>query len=248
MLSRGELLSPSRIGALAAIGVPEVDLFERPRVAILSTGNEVIDPGQPLGPARSTTSTSSRWAPSSVSTEAFPSTIRRRPIRWPSWAPPWTAVGRTTSLVFSGGSSVGERDLTLDVLQQKGDVLFTGSRLNPASPPSLDASATSRCWVCLGTRPHVCRTPTCCWSRSCGVSLTCRLTPAARSRGRLDSGSSPRPGVTSSTRCASLTPPPCRHSKASGDITSMSQADGYIEIPAQTDIVEKGEMVEVKLF
>ena len=34
--------------------------------------------------------------------------------------------------------------------------------------------------------------------------------------------------------------------KASGDITSMSQADGYIEIPAQTDIVEKGEMVEVK--
>jgi molybdopterin biosynthesis enzyme len=36
--------------------------------------------------------------------------------------------------------------------------------------------------------------------------------------------------------------------KASGDITSMSQADGYIEIPAQTDIVEKDEVVEVKLF
>jgi len=36
--------------------------------------------------------------------------------------------------------------------------------------------------------------------------------------------------------------------KASGDITSMSQADGYIEIPAQTDIVEKGQLVEIKLF
>jgi molybdopterin biosynthesis enzyme len=36
--------------------------------------------------------------------------------------------------------------------------------------------------------------------------------------------------------------------KASGDITSMSQADGYIEIPAQTDIVEKGEVVDVRLF
>ena len=36
--------------------------------------------------------------------------------------------------------------------------------------------------------------------------------------------------------------------KASGDITSMSQADGYIEIPAQTDIVEKGELVDVVLF
>jgi molybdopterin biosynthesis enzyme len=36
--------------------------------------------------------------------------------------------------------------------------------------------------------------------------------------------------------------------KASGDITSMSRADGFIEIPAQTDIVEKGEIVDVKLF
>ena len=36
--------------------------------------------------------------------------------------------------------------------------------------------------------------------------------------------------------------------KASGDITSMAHADGYIEIPAQTDIVEAGEQVDVKLF
>jgi molybdopterin biosynthesis enzyme len=36
--------------------------------------------------------------------------------------------------------------------------------------------------------------------------------------------------------------------KASGDITSMANADGYIEIPAQTDIVEAGTLVRVKLF
>ena len=36
--------------------------------------------------------------------------------------------------------------------------------------------------------------------------------------------------------------------KASGDITSMSRADGYIEIAAQTDIVETGQLVKVKLF
>ena len=36
--------------------------------------------------------------------------------------------------------------------------------------------------------------------------------------------------------------------KASGDITSMSQADGYIEIPALTDTVEEGDLVEVTLF
>ncbi|HEX2340921.1 MAG TPA: hypothetical protein VHI98_10615, partial [Vicinamibacterales bacterium] len=36
--------------------------------------------------------------------------------------------------------------------------------------------------------------------------------------------------------------------KASGDITSMSQADGYIEIPAETDSVEAGALVDVRLF
>ena len=36
--------------------------------------------------------------------------------------------------------------------------------------------------------------------------------------------------------------------KASGDITSMSKADGYIELPAHTDIIEKGEFVEVTIF
>jgi molybdopterin molybdotransferase len=36
--------------------------------------------------------------------------------------------------------------------------------------------------------------------------------------------------------------------KASGDITSMSQADGYIEIPADIDIVEAGTTVDVRLF
>jgi molybdopterin molybdotransferase len=36
--------------------------------------------------------------------------------------------------------------------------------------------------------------------------------------------------------------------KGSGDITSMAHADGYIEIPAQVDIVEAGELVDVRLF
>ncbi len=36
--------------------------------------------------------------------------------------------------------------------------------------------------------------------------------------------------------------------KASGDITSMAAADGYIEIPAQTGVVKAGEIVDVRLF
>src|SRR5207248_5725695 len=48
----GELLTPGRVGALAAIGSPDVEVYARPRVAVLSTGNEVIAPGRPLAPGQ----------------------------------------------------------------------------------------------------------------------------------------------------------------------------------------------------
>src|SRR5437867_955505 len=51
-LLRRDLLTPSRIGALAAVGCADVEVFARPRVAILSTGNEVVEPGQALAPGQ----------------------------------------------------------------------------------------------------------------------------------------------------------------------------------------------------
>src|SRR6266851_1893938 len=49
VLEPGDILNPSRIGALAAVGTLAVDVYARPRIAILSTGNEIVEPGQPLG-------------------------------------------------------------------------------------------------------------------------------------------------------------------------------------------------------
>jgi molybdopterin biosynthesis enzyme len=45
---RGDVLNPSRIGALAAVGCTGVQVYERPLVAILSTGDEIVEAGQPL--------------------------------------------------------------------------------------------------------------------------------------------------------------------------------------------------------
>ena len=52
VVAAGDLLTPSRIGAIAAVGRAEVDLFAKPRVAILSTGNEVVEPGRGLAPGQ----------------------------------------------------------------------------------------------------------------------------------------------------------------------------------------------------
>src|ERR1700682_4971672 len=48
VLRAGDVLNPSRIGALAALGALDVEVFARPAVAILSTGNEIVDPGRNL--------------------------------------------------------------------------------------------------------------------------------------------------------------------------------------------------------
>jgi molybdopterin biosynthesis enzyme len=50
VVSVGDLLTPGRIGAIAAVGAAEVAVFAKPIVSVLSTGNEVVPPGQPLGP------------------------------------------------------------------------------------------------------------------------------------------------------------------------------------------------------
>ena len=79
----GDVLNPSRVGALAAIGVVDVDVFARPRVAILSTGNEIVEPGQPLGagtdlrhqPLHARRRSSPRTAASPVACRTAPDTL-----------------------------------------------------------------------------------------------------------------------------------------------------------------------------
>lgn len=50
VVERGRVLRPADMGLLAAAGVPDVPVARRPRVAILATGSELVDPGEPVGP------------------------------------------------------------------------------------------------------------------------------------------------------------------------------------------------------
>jgi molybdenum cofactor synthesis domain-containing protein len=248
VLRAGDVLSPSRVGALAAVGAVEVEVHARPRVAILSTGNEVVEPGTALEPGQ--IYDINRFTLASI-VEAHGGVAVPLPAASDTLEALSAALDSALDedvLVFSGGSSVGERDLILDVLLARGDVLFHGVAVKPGKPTVFGRVAGK---PVLGMPGY----PTSCLSN--GYML---LVPMLRRMARLPPYEPRTVKAPLARRIVSTTG---RHQfytvrladdaavpafKASGDITSMAHADGYIEIPAHVDIVEAGELVEVKLF
>jgi len=248
VLTSGELLNASRVGALAAVGTTDLEVYARPRVAILSTGNEIVDPGEPLAPGQ--IYDINKFTLTSIVAEhgGLPEPHRTVIDTIDDLSRAVDECLEADLLVFSGGSSVGERDLILDVIAQKGEVLFHGIAVKPGKPT---AFGVVRGKLVFGMPGY----PTSCLSNAYML-----LVPVLRRMAHLPVYRLRSMTVPLGQRIVSTTG---RHQfytvrivdgvalpafKASGDITSMSRADGYIEIPTHTDIVEKGEIVEVKLF
>jgi len=242
------LLNASRLGAIAALGLTEIAVYEKPRVAILSTGNEIVDPGQPLAPGQI-------YDINRVTVSGVVADNGGIPVPYRTAADTIDDLSRAVEecleqdvMVFSGGSSVGERDLILDVVASKGEMLFHGIAVKPGKPT---AFGRIKGRLFFGMPGY----PTSCLSNSYIL-----LAPALRRLARLPQQIVRTLSLPLSTRVVSA---PGRHQfysvrvengvavpafKASGDITSMSQADGYFEIPADIESVEAGSLVQVTLF
>ena len=248
LLEPGDLLNPSRVGALAATGATGVEVYARPRIAILSTGNEIVEPGRPLAPGQIYDINRFTLTAIIAAHGGVPVVRQSAPDNVTGLLAAVEACASEDLLVFSGGSSVGERDLIMDVLQRSGEVIFHGIALKPGKPTVFGR---------IGSQPLLGMPG---YPSSCLSNAYMLLVPVLRRMARLPEFRPQTIRLPVSRRIVSTTG---RHQfytvriedgaavpafKASGDITSMSQADGYIEIPAQTDIVEAGEVVEVKLF
>ena len=134
VLEPGALLNASRVGSIAALGLTEVEVYAKPTVAILSTGNEIVDPGQPLAPGQI-------YDINRVTVSAVVSDNGGIPIPHRTASDTIEDLSRAIDeclaqdvMVFSGGSSVGERDLILDVVASRGEMLFHGIAVKPGKP------------------------------------------------------------------------------------------------------------------
>jgi molybdopterin molybdotransferase len=244
----GELLTPSRIGALAAVGQPEVTVYAKPRVAILSTGNEVVDPGRPLGGGQIYDVNRFTLAAIVDAHGGAPRSHKAAQDALESLAGALDECLESDIVVFSGGSSVGTRDLVVDLVAARGEMIFHGIAVKPGKPTA---------FALIGQTPFfgMPGNPTSCLSNAYIL-----LIPFLRATARLPPHTPRAVRVPLGRRIASSAG---RHQfytvrleegaafpafKGSGDITSLSRADGYIEIPADQDVVDEGDVVTVTLF
>jgi molybdenum cofactor synthesis domain-containing protein len=248
VLQPGTVLNASRVGSLAALGLTDIAVFDKPRVAILSTGNEIVEPGQPLAPGQ--IYDINRFTLSAVVNESGGVAVPYR-IAADTIGDLSRSVDECLEqdvLVFSGGSSVGERDLILDVITARGEMLFHGIAVKPGKPTAFGRIMNKLVFGMPG------------YPSSCLSNAHILLAPALRRIARLPDQIVRSITLPLASRVVSVAG---RHQfytvrienakavpafKASGDITSMSRADGYIEIPADVEVVESDQLVDVKLF
>lgn len=141
VLRPGCLLRPQEVGLLAMLGVSTVRVFRRPRVAILATGNELVQPDRPPRPGGIRDSNSTMLA--SLMLQAGCEVIRLGVARdtRPAIEERLSAavVKRADLIVSSAGVSVGALDLMRDAIQAHGRIHFWRVNVRPGKPLAVGA-------------------------------------------------------------------------------------------------------------
>ena len=140
LLQRGRRIGPNELAVLATLGIARVPVYRRPHVAVCSSGDELVD--VEATPGRGQIRDSNRWAVAGA-LEALGTQVRHLPTARDDGRSLETILreGLATcdAVVLTGGSSVGERDLTPRIVAKLGrpGVLVHGLRIRPGKPALL---------------------------------------------------------------------------------------------------------------
>lgn len=135
VLREGTRLGPAQLGVLASVGVAEVAVYRRPRVAVLSTGNELTEPGDALRPGH--IYDSNRHTLSAMLREQGVEVLDLGvvPDDREALAQALREAARTAdAIISSGGVSVGEADYLRGLLAELGEIDFWRVRIKPGRP------------------------------------------------------------------------------------------------------------------
>lgn len=255
LLRRGTRIGSREIGMLAACGLADIAVVRRPKVAVLSTGNELVAPGQPLRPAGVYDSNGAIVAAAvaeaggePVAMGAFPddAAVLEKAVR--------EALAKSDMVVLSGGTSKGAGDLSHTIVSRLGPpgILVHGVALKPGKPLCLAVAGSTPIVVLPG------------FPTSAIFSFHAFVAPVIRAFAGLPPEAAQTLTAIVPVRVASelgrkefllvslvdsgAGTVAFPTAKGSGSVTSFSQADGFVEIDALAGALDAGSTVQVTLI
>ena len=134
ILQRGSILRPQELGVLASLGEAKVKVIRRPVVGVLGTGNELLEPGEPLVPGMLYNSNNYSLAASVLRYGGIPRPLGIARDNLASMDAKIEEAMDCDMLITSAGVSRGDYDMVKDVLARRGEVAFWTVRMRPAKP------------------------------------------------------------------------------------------------------------------
>jgi molybdopterin molybdotransferase len=134
VLRAGEVVNAASIGLMAAVGTAEPQVYRRPRVAIVSTGDELVEVGTVPGPGQIRNSNTYSLAAQVLAAGAVPCVLG---IARDNEADTRALLGRAPEfdlMVTTGGVSMGDFDVVKTVLEQMGELDFWKVAMRPGAP------------------------------------------------------------------------------------------------------------------
>jgi putative molybdopterin biosynthesis protein len=253
VVRRGTLLTARETGTLAACGLDAVRCHRRPRVGVISTGNEIVPPGSALAPGEVHDANATLLVDAArelgVAAEAL-GVVRDDADALAALL--LGAIERFDVLLLSGGTSKGSGDISYRVVEEVADVRAHGVGLKPGKPLCLAARDEKPIAILPG------------FPTSAIFTFHAFVAPVLR---RLQGRGEHRPASLRARTPRRLPSEEGRAEfnlvslvrgregliafplgKGSGSVTTFARADGFIEIPASTAYVDEGALVDVILL
>ena len=260
---RGDVLTSRETGVLAAIGVSQVKVFSKPKIGIISTGDEIIAPHETMKPGLVFDSNARVLADAVRELGGEPIQLGivgddleqlRIVIE--------TALSQCNLVLLSGGTSKGEGDVSYRVLSEFNDpgIVAHGVALKPGKPICLAATRGKPCVILPGFPTSAIFTfhefvasviremtrPLNEASSAKGEASGLCANMATRVNSEVGRTEYLLVGLVKKNETKEFAAYPMR--KGSGSVTTFARADGFVTIDRHTEIVEEGADVRVTLL
>ena len=257
LLKSGTKLRAQEIGALAAVGVTKIPVYKKPRIAILSTGDEIVPPEQEPKPGEVRGSNLYTLAALTVKYGAVPVDFGIVRDDYDQLRDKITeAVDSCDIVAISGGSSVGSQDITMTVIRSLQDdgILAHGVAIRPGKPTIL---ALARGKPVIGLPGH-----------PVSATIVYELLVKPIIYRMMNSSDSHGEQATIRAKLSQNVPSPSGREDylrvslrreggewwadpvlgKSGTISTLTKADGLVKIDLELEGLEQGQWVDVRPF